>query len=197
MNYRQIPLAVGMTLGVAVTLAITLPLKAQVESDTEIFDTSDQETTVDDAIAPSTGDAIDEDVGIPEASDDSPTTESPEATESPETTEAPGTIETTETATPTPDDVIILEVDGERTLYSPVDVDESTVDDANIPVFILNVDDTSEATTPTDVGDAETTPAEAAPAPQDSAGMDDERETFVIYPPADSLDELDAEDIVE
>lgn len=73
--------------------------------------------------------------------------------------------------------LVILEIDGVANYYIPVDLDGISFDRANIPVYRLDAD-------------SGTTVNESAPNSEDDGG-------FVIYPPADSVEDLEPEDILQ
>lgn len=81
-----------------------------------------------------------------------------------------------EAGTPTPQGVIQIEVNGESRYYAPINLDESQLEGANIPSYRID----NGGTDNTDAGSNTET---------ESGGM-------VTYPPADSIEDLEPEDIL-
>lgn len=96
-------------------------------------------------------------------------------TPAPEGIEPQGTPEAEEVPL---DQVILLTIDGETQYYAPVNLDASQLAGETVPTYTLGADQETSSPTSEDM-----TP--------------EGREPMVTYPPADSLEDLDPEDIVE
>lgn len=78
------------------------------------------------------------------------------------------------------DGVIILEIDGVPNYYAPVDPSQVDLSNRNIPIYRLDRETTTFNGVDTEASDTE----------ERSGG-------FVIYPPADSVEDLEPEDILQ
>ncbi|PSN15997.1 hypothetical protein C7293_04765 [filamentous cyanobacterium CCT1] len=86
------------------------------------------------------------------------------------------------TGNPAANGVIILEINGVPTYYAPVDPSQVDLTDGNIPIYRLD----REATTSNDTSND-----------NDVNATEDSDGGFVIYPPADSVEDLEPEDILQ
>lgn len=102
----------------------------------------------------------------------------PEGAESPPDAGLPDAGEVIDSSSATLDQVILLTVDGVPRYYAPVNVNAAQLEGVDVPTYTLG-----------ETG--------AATADDADAATPEGREPMVTYPPADSLEDLDPEDIVE
>lgn len=118
-----------------------------------------------------------DDVGLPDGGSP-PDSGLPDGVESPPNSGLPDVgIPSGDGSSPSLGRLVILEIDGVANYYIPVDLDGVSFDRANIPVYRLDAD-------------SGTTANEVAPSSEEDGG-------FVIYPPADSVEDLEPEDILQ
>lgn len=86
------------------------------------------------------------------------------------------------------EDVIILVIDGVANYYVPIELDSSQINDVSIPTYTLD------GTTATTDANDEVESGSPVAAEED---VEEESGEMVIYPPADSVEDLTPEDILE
>ncbi|MDB9529906.1 hypothetical protein PN498_28225 [Oscillatoria sp. CS-180] len=168
LNYT---IALGIGLAIA---SIGLPTLAQSQQPPRVLDQEELDAIRDDT---SQSNTVDDNVTLPDGNE--------------------GILETdTAINEPSVDDVIILVIDGVANYYVPVNIDGTQLDDSNIPTYTLDSrSPNAETASPTTVNSSGT-PTTNSPA-TDSSVSGQETDEFVIYPPADSIEDLRPEDILE
>lgn len=95
-------------------------------------------------------------------------------------------VENPATGTSAATGVIILEVDGVPNYYAPIDPSQVNLSGGNIPVYRFDRETTNSNGTSTD-NDTN----------NEANATEDRGSGFVIYPPADSVEDLEPEDILQ
>lgn len=121
------------------------------------------------------GDAPD----VPDENDDPGLLDNDDDTGLPEGSDTPSESGLPDAGVVVPQGVIRLEINGESAYYAPINLDETQLDGTAIPSYMID-----ELENGTGIDDAAVT-------------EDEDRESFIIYPPADSIEDLEPEDILE
>lgn len=101
----------------------------------------------------------------------------------------------------TPSGLIRLEVDGESRYYAPVNIDETQLGGTRVPTY--NLDTLTGGTLTDDAGVTGDGPLDNVTVtgednqPLEDTNVEPDRDSLIIYPPADSIEDLEPEDILE
>jgi hypothetical protein len=159
-------------IGSCFSFGIGLPLAAQIDDPVDALDTETDSPGLIEG---------DDDVGLPEGSDTPADSGLPDA----------GVV--------TPQGLIRLEVDGESRYYAPVNINETQLEGTSVPTYRLdgsgNFPNDAAVTGDEALDDAAVTTDDNQPL--EGTNVEPDRDSLIIYPPADSIEDLEPEDILE